>query len=1379
MGNGSTYAMNKVQPGFTLAVYTTGSDQSALQLLRYSAAAGALGWRLLAGKEGVDVVYPQRVEQADAVLLQRDFPRFYPAYRQLVAAARAAHKPIFYDIDDLLVALPQEHPNRKVYEDCLGGITHAIIEADTVIASTAPLRQMLLPLNRRVVVWPTVLPDHLWTIRPPSVSDPKSSEPFIIGYMGGASHLPDIELLTPLLQRLLDEWGEKLQIHFWGFPPPPGLAASPQVLTHPGADSYADFAAYFAAARADVWLAPLVENPFNRCKSAIKFWEYSAIGGVGIYSRLEPYTDVVRHGENGLLVASLEEWEAAIRELAADPQKRLHLAQNAQNTLRQRGYLSQHLPAWETIYRSAPAATLPDSQQQMWQRLAEQVQQRSEERHREALNLLSALEILTHRSNQLDEILQSRSWRGLQRFSKIRHGDFSPLPPFQPFVLPQPPAASELSAVSAPTPAALAAAPLASPAGPIYTHPENVQVEQLAGRTLLTTSQGGKVTVDERMVAIWRAAHGRTLPETLAALADEQTPPDNYRAALACLAEAGLLQREGVQQPAKPAVHIPENPALVSVVVVGYKSRDWLDECIPSLSQQSYQPLEIIFVDNGPPDGSQEWLAQHAPHVMYFSLPDGSSLAKAMNAGAFRATGDFILQLNPDVRLEPDAIAHMVAVAQNAPSVAAVGCKLKFWWAPAFLNGLGNHVGPFSWGSDTALGHLDLGQFDTWNELPSACFAATLITRAAWEAVGPVDEGFPMYYEDSEWCYRARLLGWRVLAAPQAVVYHAFGGRVPTGHEEGLTPFKLSNVVYGRMRFAWKIPGETFSRFTRTYQAEDWANFTRSLTRGDWAMARAYWQVKTRVRGDRANLQAARDDLQHRRVIGDDALFGLQNNLPMTHVWRGLPELTWDLVTHHYLPLIRAQRTKPMPEFDPNQRRPHLLIVSNDVVATRMAGPGMRYLEMALALKDEIDVTLAAPTARATPAASDLQIDGLNVLRYAENNPATLQVLVENCDVALISGYMVEKFPFLHTTSTRLVVDLYDPFILENLHYYLNEPLNSQQAINKQAITITNGLLQIGDFFLCGNLRQRDLWLGALAANGRINPHTFADDSQLRKLIDVVGIGFPSQPPRHEKPMLRGVHAQIPEDARIVLWGGGIWNWLDPLTLVRAWPAVLERHPEARLVFLGTRHPNPDVPRHEMVDKTIALANEIGEKDKTIIFIEWVAYHERESLLLESDVGVALHPIHVETRYSARTRILDYLWARLPVLITEGDMTSEWVQEYGLGRVAPEGNPEGVATALNQILDQPKAAFAPAFEPLMERFAWSTVVQPLLAYCRTGSLAPDRLERRPPVGMATPANTASLDRSRFGRALYIWRTEGKRAMFHRVWRYIQWRLARP
>jgi glycosyltransferase involved in cell wall biosynthesis len=455
-----------------------------------------------------------------------------------------------------------------------------------------------------------------------------------------------------------------------------------------------------------------------------------------------------------------------------------------------------------------------------------------------------------------------------------------------------------------------------------------------------------------------------------------------------------------------------------------------------------------------------------------------------------------------------------------------------------------------------------------------------------------------------------------------------------------------------------------------------------------------------------------------------------------------------------------------MPEFSPSFNQPRLLIVSHDLVDTKMAGPGMRYLEMARALQRlGVEVTLAIP------GKTSLGQSEIPLVSYDETRPDGLKVLVENHETTLISGYLIKKFPFLEQSRSRLVVDLYDPIVLENLHYYLKEPLKNQEVMNNQAVFVTNALARVGDFFICGNDRQRDYWIGLLTANQRVNPRNFAADSSLRRLIDVVGVGLPEREPRHH-PLLRGLHPAVPPNARLVLWGGGIWNWLDPLTLVRAWPEVLKRHPEARLVFLGTRHPNPQVPVHEMAEKTQRLAAEIGEKDKTILFFEWLSYEDREALLCEADIGVTLHPVHLETRYSIRTRVLDYLWARLPILITEGDVTSEWVRQEDLGVVVPPFNPQAVSQGLNRILDHPKDYWSSRFDDLRKTLTWPAVVRPLHRYCLEGGYAPDRLER------SAGEPDAEEDINYLRHALTLWRQEGFSTLVHRTWRYLQWRLAR-
>jgi len=449
---------------------------------------------------------------------------------------------------------------------------------------------------------------------------------------------------------------------------------------------------------------------------------------------------------------------------------------------------------------------------------------------------------------------------------------------------------------------------------------------------------------------------------------------------------------------------------------------------------------------------------------------------------------------------------------------------------------------------------------------------------------------------------------------------------------------------------------------------------------------------------------------------------------------------------------------------------PKFLIISTEIIDAKIAGPGMRYLEIARALRDDVDITLAIP------GETTLVERGLQFSAYDETRSSDLRALVEAHDYALVTAFTLNKFPFLSQSNTHLVVDLYDPFIFENFYYYLDEPLSLQADINRQAIDLLNRVARLGDFFICGSERQRDLWIGLLLANGRINPYTFAQDDSLHLLIDVVGIGIPDRDP-DQRPYLRATRPEFPEDCRILLWGGGVWDWLDPLTLIRAWPQVIERYPEARLVFLGTRHPNPDVPQHRVVPKLEALAEEIGELDRTVFFLEWLSYADREALLNEADIGVTLHTMHIETHFSIRTRVLDYIWARLPILISEGDVTSQWVQEFGLGYVVPPEDPGLVAQAILDLLSQPKDGWSPAFDGIRDRFKWPEVVDPLRRYILEGDFAADHLAIGPNPLLGNASST-NIWRSRLARARYILRNQGFKTLLVRIKRNIRIHLTK-
>ena len=115
-----------------------------------------------------------------------------------------------------------------------------------------------------------------------------------------------------------------------------------------------------------------------------------------------------------------------------------------------------------------------------------------------------------------------------------------------------------------------------------------------------------------------------------------------------------------------------------------------------------------------------------------------------------------------------------------------------------------------------------------------------------------------------------------------------------------------------------------------------------------------------------------RHKLQAARIRTDIDLFSLQHIVPPALIWRGLPELTFDIIIHTYLPLVLTGKTRPLFEFSKSPTTmtsepstpPRLLIISQDIVDKKMAGPGIRYLEMARTLSESMDVTLAIPRPR-------------------------------------------------------------------------------------------------------------------------------------------------------------------------------------------------------------------------------------------------------------------------------------------------------------------------------------------------------------------------------------------------------------------------------
>jgi glycosyltransferase involved in cell wall biosynthesis len=402
-----------------------------------------------------------------------------------------------------------------------------------------------------------------------------------------------------------------------------------------------------------------------------------------------------------------------------------------------------------------------------------------------------------------------------------------------------------------------------------------------------------------------------------------------------------------------------------------------------------------------------------------------------------------------------------------------------------------------------------------------------------------------------------------------------------------------------------------------------------------------------------------------------------------------------------------------------------VLLVSNEPVGRTMAGPGIRYRQFAEHLAPRFDVTLVVPNE------PEDEIPGVQVVRARDFGYRRFGRLAESFDAVVAQQLTIATMERLARRHVRVVYDLYDPLLFESLAFHGGDHASAYAGSLSRAAMLKQILaLSTGSAFICASSRQRDLWLGVLSSLGRIGFAEYEADPSLERLVTVVPFGIEAEPPQAAQPALKGVHPGIREGDRVLLWGGGVWNWLDPLTPIQA-VAELGRD-DVRLFFLGVRHPSPRIPEMAMAQAAVDLAKELGVLDSHVFFnFEWVPYAERVGYLLDADLGVSAHFDTVETRFAFRTRLLDYLWASLPSVVTRGDELGDRIGDRGLGRAVGFGEVDEWTEAITGLLDDAEEYGSAKQRIAAERdaFLWPRVVEGL-ADLLAGELPPARYPPR-------------------------------------------------
>jgi hypothetical protein len=259
-------------------------------------------------------------------------------------------------------------------------------------------------------------------------------------------------------------------------------------------------------------------------------------------------------------------------------------------------------------------------------------------------------------------------------------------------------------------------------------------------------------------------------------------------------------------------------------------------------------------------------------------------------------------------------------------------------------------------------------------------------------------------------------------------------------------------------------------------------------------------------------------------------------------------------------------------------------------------------------------------------------------------------------------------------------------------------------------------LLLSGRAFIGANHEQRHALLGALAALGRISLEDYRLDPTLGHLVAAVGLGVEPDAPRATTDDVRAGLRDARAGDKVLIWPGNLWDWFDPETLMRAMAKISATRDDIKLYCLGLRHPASGYSEMTTTDRTIALADTLGVKDRTVFFdFGWISYEQRQNYLLAADIGINVHARHVETTFSYRTRLLDYLWAALPIITTEGGALSDLVDRHGLGRTVRYGDADDCARAILELCDDPAehARVRQRIRDLRPQLTWQRATQPL------------------------------------------------------------------
>lgn len=285
---------------------------------------------------------------------------------------------------------------------------------------------------------------------------------------------------------------------------------------------------------------------------------------------------------------------------------------------------------------------------------------------------------------------------------------------------------------------------------------------------------------------------------------------------------------------------------LISIIIINWNGRHFLEKCLTSLFTQKYKNIEVIFVDNASKDGSVAYVKKNFPKAKIVVNRENLGFADANNVGYRVATGEYILFLNNDTEVTSTFITELLSVIESNKKIGGVQSKLLLMDEPDTLDSVGAFLTKTGFLFNYGIAKKDAPKYNKQIDLYTAKGACMMFRKSVLDKVSVdgeiLDSRYFVYFEETDMCHRVLLAGYRIVFVPTSVIYHKMGG----------TSTKLNNAFVQYHSFKNRLNSYTKNLTLREFLSimplhlilcESFAIF--SLLKGNIALFkaihRAYW----------------------------------------------------------------------------------------------------------------------------------------------------------------------------------------------------------------------------------------------------------------------------------------------------------------------------------------------------------------------------------------------------------------------------------------------------------------------------------------------------------------------------------------------------------